>query len=175
MQGLERSPRYPARSTEGYPPYVQPCKGDYCYRRKVPLELQAALGKTEIIIPLGKNQAEAVRRYQQVHEEANRRLSPAPAAFGGSVPQPLTTMERFRWAERRARSLDPEDREDHRDLIAEGIAQKYPEDDEGYPVGVSADDEAAIGALMMGDRQGRPEPTLEDANSASSSARSTAV
>ena len=32
-------------------PYVQARKGRYRYRRKVPLELQTKLGKTEIVFP----------------------------------------------------------------------------------------------------------------------------
>ena len=52
-------------------------KSHYRYRRKVPLPLRPILGKTEIILALGKTQAEALRRYPKVHAQAEQQLAAA--------------------------------------------------------------------------------------------------
>ena len=47
------------------------------YRRKVPPALKTILGKGEIVIPLGKTKAEALRSYGEVHREAEAVLAAA--------------------------------------------------------------------------------------------------
>lgn len=142
-------------------PYIQIRNGRFRYRRKVPLNLQSKLGKREIVIPLGKSEGEVAKQYAKVHAEAERRLTMTGVEAVASE-QSQTAMELFRWAQGRVRELDPHSSAHSREVIAEGIARTYPLDDEGYPIGVSQRDAALLRALMLRDRQTRPEPSLED-------------
>ncbi|RWA75645.1 MAG: hypothetical protein EOQ28_08325 [Mesorhizobium sp.] len=146
------------------------------YRRKIPKELRAAAGKLEILIPLGSTEQEALKAYPKVHAQAERQLrlwAQPQSASTSTAPSP-TDFEQFRQsrAQLRALNLDPEwsgpeDVDDPealaRELIAEQIADKYPVDEHGHPIGVGTDDRALIHALVLGQRQQRPQPTLEDA------------
>lgn len=160
-------------------PYVQSRKSHYRYRRKVPAALQEAMGKIEIVIPLGKTEAEVVRRWPRANKEAERRLAEAEKVAGNPKGEKVsaalrTPLERFRWANGHIVGLGldpdwngqghPEDAEAiARDVIAEGIAAKYPQDAEGYVQGVSGTDRALLRALAMGAAAKAPEATLEDA------------
>ncbi|RUV25878.1 MULTISPECIES: tyrosine-type recombinase/integrase [unclassified Mesorhizobium] len=147
------------------------------YRRKIPRELRAAAGKLEILIPLGSTEQQALKAYPRAHAQAEQQLRqwsrPQSPVDSYGAPS-LTEFEQFRLgrARLRALSLDPEwsgpDHEDDpealaRELIAEQIADRYPVDEQGHPVGIGAEDRALIHALVLGERQQRPDPTLEDA------------
>ncbi|RWG22537.1 MAG: hypothetical protein EOQ55_03075 [Mesorhizobium sp.] len=152
-------------------------KSGWRYRRKIPEELRAILGKREILIPLGPTEAIAIKKYPAVHAEAEKLLLSAISSKKAPSPnshQPLTPLDQFKWGQQHVRrlQLDPEwsgaeDEHDsealHREVIAEQIAAKYPIDERGNPIGVSVKDAAALRALMYGARQDRPDPTLEDA------------
>jgi integrase len=153
-------------------------KAGWRYRRKVPPALKAFLGRGEIVVPLGKTEAEALARYKKVHAKAEQELK--NAALGVRAPQAAslgtadTPLDQFQRADRQVRQwkLDPDwqggGRDfDHevvaRDVIAESIAQRYPVGDDGYPVDVSPNDAALLRTLMLGSREVQPDPTLEDA------------
>lgn len=89
-------------------------------------------------------------------------------------PPPPTPFEQFSRSRSQLRALNldlewggPEDEDDPealmREVIAEQVAEKYPLDTEGNRVGIAAEDRALIHALLLGQRQQRPDPTLEDA------------
>ncbi|RVH78039.1 hypothetical protein CN204_30075 [Sinorhizobium meliloti] len=158
--------------------YVQRRKNHYRYRRKVPLALRDALGgQVEIVIPLGTTEADVVRRWPKAHKDAEKRLAEAVRAAErpkGRVTPPalLTPLERYKRANEHLVGLgldmtwtpggeDPEDIA--REVIAEDIARKYREDDEGHPQDVTEADRALLRALTLGAAQKPPEATLEDA------------
>ncbi|MGN7750352.1 tyrosine-type recombinase/integrase [Sinorhizobium sp. 22678] len=158
--------------------YVQRRKNHYRYRRKVPLALRDALGgQVEIVIPLGTTEADVVRRWPKAHKDAEKRLAEAVRAAegtkgGAAPPAPLTPLERFKRANEHIVGLGldltwtpgGEDAEDvAREVIAEGIARKYREDDEGHPQDVSEADRALLRALALGGAQEPPQASLEDA------------
>ncbi|MER8421289.1 hypothetical protein [Mesorhizobium sp. M1329] len=152
-------------------------KAGWRYRRKIPEELRAILGKREILIPLGPTEAIAIKKYPKVHAEAEKLLLSALSSKKAPSPnshQSLTALEQFKWGQQDVRRwrLDPEwsgteDEHDSealkREVIAEQIAAKYPLDDEGNPTGIGSKDAATLRALMYGARQVQPVPTLEDA------------
>lgn len=162
-------------------PYVQSRKNHFRYRRKVPAELRDALGKTEIIIPLGRTEAEVIKRWPKAHAEAERRLTTATKPRTRGTADDATELELFREADKQVRKwglardwnveeLDPEDDDffDDDELIsrfkrAKAISDKYPRDDRGLPVGISAKDAALLHVLGLGAAATPPEATLEDA------------
>jgi len=160
-------------------------KAGWRYRRKIPKHLRAAFdNKLEIVIPLGRSETEALRKYPKVDAEVDRRLvaaaRPQPTQL---TMEPITELERFQWAARHVRSfhLDPEwtgpesDTDPEaiaRDVIADSILAKYPqreieEDPEsadyGYPRNIGSKDAAVLQMLGNRGRAVQPEPTLEDA------------
>ncbi|QDB99532.1 tyrosine-type recombinase/integrase [Mesorhizobium sp. 8] len=152
-------------------------KAGWRYRRKVPEALRAILGAREILKPLGSTEAEALRNWPKVHAQAEKMLAEATKRAKAPSPLqhgPLTAVDQFQLGQKAIRELllDPEwvgGDGDHdperiaRDVIAEGIAAKYPLDEDGYPVGIGTRDRAVLEALAYGARQQRPEPTLADA------------
>lgn len=84
-----------------------------------------------------------------------------------------TPLERFKWANDHLAELgldphwrgqgEPDDPRWSPEVIAESIAFKYPDDDEGYPQGVVSPDAALLRALARGATAKPPEATLEDA------------
>ncbi|TIV56114.1 MAG: hypothetical protein E5V86_27010, partial [Mesorhizobium sp.] len=151
--------------------------GRYRYRRVVPKELQAAIGKKNILIALGRDEGKALKLYPKANAEAERLLKAAAVRMTSPAavhPSSMTEIEQFQHGQRYIRhmQLDPEwagwghenDPEGNaRDVIAEAIVAKYPVDEEGRPVGIGSKDAAALQALAYGASQQRPEPTLEDA------------
>jgi hypothetical protein len=145
-------------------PYVQQKSANqYRYRRKVPPALRDLIGKREIVIPLGRTPAEAMRRYDKAHAEAERMLSGKPPA---REPD-RTALERYQWGSRTlAEEWGTMAKEDP-GLVADIIEGKYrlyaTVDEDGAPgsyrAPLSDKDAAAIQALS---RQ-RPEVTLTDA------------
>ncbi|MDX0105575.1 tyrosine-type recombinase/integrase [Sinorhizobium meliloti] len=160
-------------------PYVQSRKNHYRYRRKVPAALRDVMGQAEIVIPLGKTEAEVIKRWPRADREAEKRLADAARAAENPRREKLsaahrTPLERYKWANDHIAGLgldpdwsgqgDPEDAEAiARDVIAESIAAKYPQDAEGYAQGVSGTDKALLRVLAMGAAAKTPEATLEDA------------
>ncbi|TPI62587.1 hypothetical protein FJ420_07225 [Mesorhizobium sp. B3-1-3] len=150
------------------------------YRRKIPKELRAAAGKLEILIPLGSTEQEAFKVNPKAHAQAEQQLRQwsrpqnTDQRQGSSGAPSSTEFEQFRLSRARLRalSLDPEwsgaeDADDSeaiaRELIADQIADKYPVDERGHPVGIGIEDRALIHALVLGERQQQRDPTLEDA------------
>ena len=58
-------------------PYLQQRGGTWRYRRKVPAALRKAVGKPEILFPLGSTKDEALRNYAKVRAKAERLLAEA--------------------------------------------------------------------------------------------------
>lgn len=150
--------------------FIQKRGGSYRYRRKVPEALRNAIGKGELVFPLGTNEAEALRHYPKVHDHANKILARAKA------PQsvPITPLELHNAAHQYVleHGLSPEwdgwespdDQEGiARSVLADAIIDRYRRDDEGDPIGLSLNDRAVLLALHGGARDSRPAPTLEDA------------
>jgi integrase len=160
-------------------------KAGWRYRRKIPKHLRAAFdNKLEIVIPLGRSEAEALRKYPKVDAEVERQLAaatkPQPT---GRTGDPVTELERFQWAARHVRSLrldpdwtgsesDTDPEAIARDVIADSILAKYPQQDieaapesadYGYPRNIGPKDAAILQLLAKGARAVQPEPTLEDA------------
>ncbi|WP_095205272.1 hypothetical protein [Mesorhizobium carmichaelinearum] len=170
-------------------PYGQPRKGRYRYRRKVRPELRAIVGKTEIIMPLGKTHAEVMRRYDAVHAQAERQLAAAERALTKS-PADITELEVFSEAAKQVRKwgldprwnvedLDPEDDDflDDVELVArtqrvEAIAKKYPQDERGRPVGINVKDAALLHLLGLGAAATTPAPTWKTPSGDTSRRRS---
>ncbi|TIX46162.1 MAG: hypothetical protein E5V36_02670 [Mesorhizobium sp.] len=74
-------------------------KAGWRYRRKIPEELRAILGKREHLVPLGATEQQALKNYPKVHAEAERLLLSAIASKKApslNSPQPLTALEQFK-------------------------------------------------------------------------------
>lgn len=129
-------------------PYVQQPSGKkhYRYRRKVPDFLRQALGKTEIIKPLGSTHAEVLRHYDRVHKEAEAEIK---AAMRGKPKKARekTALEKYQWATRQIAEWGPMD-EAAADILADHLEET------GQP--------ELYQALVVPDRK-QPEPTLADA------------
>lgn len=160
---------------------VQPRGNRKVYRRKVPKALQGILGKTEMVLRLGKTDAEVRKQYDATHAEAEQVFAKAWDELHG-VKAPAakpTARELFDQATMRLRDLgfnpyragsgDPDDPEElsewtARDVVAEQIANGYPRDkDTDHPVGVSDEDRAMLALLTSSNKPVGPSPTLEDA------------
>lgn len=158
-------------------------KSGWRYRRKVPAHLREILDKTEIVIPLGSSETEAIKNYYRAHAEAERQLAAAlkrptakqakSAVLYAEEPTPFELAQSasikirsFKLDRNWAGEGDPDgngSEELARSVIAESIMSKYTVDDEGYPIGVSAQDAALARSLLGGARLPRPNPTLKDA------------
>lgn len=123
----------------------------YRYRRAVDASLKEHLKKGEIVIPLGKTKAQAMKAYDKAHRDAEKMLRDAwDAVNGRGTPEAateLTPREHFDEALKRARDLGvnpyqvaaDEDHEHHddasheaddaewavREVLAESIAAKH--------------------------------------------------
>jgi len=156
-------------------------KQGWRYRRKVPEGLRAVLGQTEIVIPLGKSQAEMMRRYPQVHARAEVLLSSATAQAGRTPARQQTAASKRELFEAtkvslRDRGFDPTfdmvvDLDDPKSVAAwaarshaaDRLVDEYNIDPEtGDPVGVSISDYLLIRALNGG-LPTPPAPTFADA------------
>ncbi|MBZ9772901.1 site-specific integrase [Mesorhizobium sp. CO1-1-8] len=128
-------------------PYVhQPAgKTHYRYRRKVPAFLRQALGKTEIILPLGRTPAEVLRHYDRVHRQAEAELKAATKGQSAKA-QPKTDLERYQWATRQVAEWGPMTSD-----VADALADHLEETGQVE----------LYRALVVPDR--KPEPTLADA------------
>jgi integrase len=129
--------------------------GHFRYRRKVPLPLIDAMGKRQIVKPLGRTWKEALRRYDRVHAEAEAELK-AAATGAPFKAQPSTPRELHQWALQHIGSVD-RDSDDmgmpsDADVLADYLHQKEPEGPRKA---------ALIRALMVPDA--KPSPTFRDA------------
>lgn len=127
-------------------PYVQQPSGKkhFRYRRKVPGFLRQALGKTEIVKPLGSTPAEVLRHYDKVHKEAEAEIK--AAMRGKPKPTEKTALEKYQWATRQVAEWGPMDAHTA-DALADHLEQ--------------AGQSELYRALVVPDR--KPEPTLADA------------
>ncbi|TIW15631.1 MAG: hypothetical protein E5V81_24290, partial [Mesorhizobium sp.] len=123
-------------------PYVQQPSGKkhFRYRRKVPGFLRQALGKTEIVKPLGSTPAEVLRHYDKVHKEAEAEIK--AAMRGKPKPTEKTALEKYQWATRQVAEWGPMDAHTA-DALADHLEQ--------------AGQSELYRALVVPDR--KPEPT----------------
>ncbi|UDL90042.1 hypothetical protein LGH82_01120 [Mesorhizobium sp. PAMC28654] len=155
-------------------------KAGWRYRRKVPPALKAFLGRGEIVIPLGKTEAEALARYKRVHAEAEKLLSDAVTRSNGPAP---TEWGRFRdgitsarkMGFRQDRDFPSVDEIDHdtdwqaRLKAVEELARMYVpnfdsiDDDDEVPDFLPTEADAALARALLLNPSGTPAPTLEDA------------
>lgn len=162
--------------------HVQPRGNRKVYRRKVPKALQGILGKKEMVLRLGKTDAEVRKQYDATHAEAEQIFAQAWDELHGLTKPAteLTARELFDQATKRLRDLgfnpyrangsgasDDVDEVDDwiaREVVAEGIAKGYPRDEEtDHPIGVSSEDRALLTLLTSPSIPKGPSPTLEDA------------
>lgn len=163
--------------------YVQRTKtGRWRYRRRVPDQLQSILGKREFVRSLGETERQALRSYPRVHAEAEAQLRSAVQQLverklaDSREATPSTRFEAHAQAMKLlveygydvgSNAFDSDDNGHDwaiRTAIADQIASKYPEDEEGHPVGVSPRDTEAVRILYsMGSQPSQPPPTLLDA------------
>ncbi|RWA58134.1 site-specific integrase [Mesorhizobium sp.] len=129
-------------------PYVQQPSGKkhFRYRRKVPGFLQQALGKTEIVKPLGSTHAEVLRHYDRVHKEAEAEIKVAMRGKTKKISE-KTALEKYQWATRQVAEWGPMD-----EATADALADHLEET--GQP--------ELYRALVVPDRKA-PAPTLADA------------
>lgn len=153
-------------------------KNGWRYRRKVPESLREALGKTEIVIPLGKSQAEMMRRYPQVHALVEKLLSLAEVKSSSQQQSNASEREQYEAVKAFLREkgfdpsfdmvVDPDNPKTTaewgaRTYMADRIVDEYDIDPEtGDPSGVSAFDYLRIWALNGG-LPTPPAPTFADA------------
>ncbi|CDX41262.1 Site-specific recombinase [Mesorhizobium sp. ORS 3359] len=130
-------------------PYVQQPSGKkhYRYRRKVPPFLRQALGKTEIIKPLGSSPAEVLRHYDRVHKEVEAEIKAAMRGKPKKVPE-KTALEKYQWATRQIAEWGPMD-----EATADALADHLEETGQAE----------LYQALVIPDDRKAPEPTLADA------------
>ncbi|TGP53925.1 hypothetical protein EN873_12175 [bacterium M00.F.Ca.ET.230.01.1.1] len=157
----------------------------YRYRRPVDPKLKGVLGKGEIVVPLGKTLAGAMKEFPKVHRRVEEMLAQAWRSISGAaVGEVQTPREAFdaglrqlqEWGVNPYVSGDPEDPDDlaewiKRDVLAEGIAAKYRPaktydmglNASDHPEGVSPADTELVRLLMTSDTPRPPASTLEDA------------
>ncbi|TIL40232.1 tyrosine-type recombinase/integrase [Mesorhizobium sp.] len=152
--------------------------GSWRYRRRVPDDLKAIVGKTEITIHLGQTRKDALKQWQKADAEYDRLITAAKRKAAGLPAEKAPTASRllaFIDAQKEVRAasiiglhnqLNPDDAEGDdlgREVWAESIVSKYPVDDEtGDPVGVS-DEDSALVRLLLNRNEPAPAPTLDDA------------
>lgn len=59
------------------------------YRRRVPKDLRTIIGKTELLVTLGKDKRTAIARYPRIHNEVEKTLKAALGQLNGT-PEPNT-------------------------------------------------------------------------------------
>ena len=158
--------------------HIQQRGSSYRYRRKVPQGLRAIVGKGEIVFPLGKTKAAAIKAYPEFHRKAEAILAQAwDEARGITTSKPtLSAREKFQRTVDEIRAMgfnpyresyDPDDPKDMREFgargaVADEILAKYPTDRETLePIGVTEDDLRLVRALSSMPKA--PEATVEDA------------
>ncbi|MHA6684668.1 tyrosine-type recombinase/integrase [Mesorhizobium sp. A556] len=157
-------------------------KAGWRYRRKIPDELRAMMGKREILVPLGSTEAEALKKWPKVHAEVERLLAEATNRANGPEP---TEYGYFREGLAAARKLgfrqdrdfpSPRDIENDPDWqermkAVEKLARKYvpdlddldDDDDAPLPDFVPSEADTALAHAIFLNPEGTPRATLEDA------------
>ena len=160
--------------------YVQKTvAGTFRYRRRVPEELRAIIGKRELTEFLGDTQKQAAVRYAKTHSKFENTLKNALLKSAGAThvsKQELSELEIWQGLRTRLREMgfdphwngetdldDPHDEGMQREILADILADSHPIDDEtGYPLIKDREQSAFLNAVRNG--IGRPpSPTLEDA------------
>lgn len=145
--------------------------GSFIYRRRVPQDILGVIGKREFKPPLGDSEATAVRVYPRVHDYIEKQIASARRALAqeqAAVSGGATAVQRYEAARRSVEDMLAQGysgltEDGARDIIAEGIAAKYPVDREsGYPVGVSEFDRERL-RLLSNPKAVPPRKTLGDA------------
>lgn len=141
--------------------------GSWQYRRRVPKDVAEVIAKREFKRKLGDSQRAALAAYPRYHAEVEREIAEAKL---GRVRSGLANSgqatEREAYAEalrRRADLVSAGASQDDLDIVADTLADKYPQDEDG-PLGVPPLDRYTINLLR--DAPGKikaPEPTLGDA------------
>ena len=150
------------------------------YRRKVPKGLKEALGKGEVILPLGKTDAEVRKNYDGVHRKAQAILAAAwdevrgakdPAHGKGpstqsareKYDQTVAAIKKLGFNPFRDRAVWEEDEDIARDVTADEILDKYPRDGRtGHPIGIPESEFRLVRALYNGPGE-VPPPSLDEA------------
>lgn len=86
------------------PPLEKERLGSLGYRRKVPPALREVLGKGEIVIPLGKSQADVLKNYGKTHRDAEDIIAKASDEARGTV-RPMTARVTYKEALEAARTM----------------------------------------------------------------------
>ncbi|RLL74170.1 hypothetical protein D8666_13215 [Ochrobactrum soli] len=160
--------------------YVQKTPaGTFRYRRRVPDDLKAVIGKRELTEFLGDTQKQAATRYAKTHGKFEKILKDALLKSAGAANVPKKELSEFEiWQGLRTRLremgfdphwqgvTDPHDPQDEgflRDITADNLAAQYPvEDETGYPLVEDRQESALINAIRNGIGK-PPSPTLGDA------------
>jgi integrase len=159
--------------------HTQARGGRTVYRRRITKdELKRVLGKGEIVLPLGRTDAEVRRNYDSIHTKVEAILATAWDEARGikRPPQSPTARELFQQATTRMQELlgtnpyrdnqggvDDVDDWVARSVITDEIARRYREDPEtGLPIGVSREDTELV-RVLMSDAPRQPPVTVEDA------------
>lgn len=165
--------------------YLVPTKaGTFHYRRRLPQDVIALIGRREFKKLLGRTEKEALRNFPTVNEECERLIDLARSTKARSTlaktasDQPLTLLDVHRLAEVRAREIAAQAVEiggrrvlvgedaEAASLVRDSYIDRLPIDPEtGHPVGGDAVEGRALGILISGGGRTlpRPAPTLEDA------------
>lgn len=141
--------------------------GKWQYRRRVPKEVSRIITKREFKDVIAETEHEALavylRHHAQVEREiaaAKRRLEAVKAASRPNASDREAYAEALR---RRADLIETGETEEGLGLIADSMADSYPQD-EYEPQGVPPVERHTINLMRLGpDRYKAPEPTLADA------------
>ncbi|WP_411969685.1 DUF6538 domain-containing protein [Mesorhizobium sp. BR1-1-4] len=147
---------------------VQTKAGTWHYRRRLPRDVAALVGKNEFKRLLGSTEREALRNYPKVNAEFERVVGDARRGDNSSSPAGATPLEVHRRAELRARELSamtvhiggrslPGSDPDAIDVIRESFLSRRS-DEAGEEV-----EGRAVAILSSGGMLSRPAPTIEDA------------
>ncbi|MDO9639816.1 MAG: tyrosine-type recombinase/integrase [Pseudotabrizicola sp.] len=141
--------------------------GSWQYRRRVPKDVAEVIAKREFKRKLGDSQRAALAAYPRYHAEVEREIAEAKlgrARTKGVANAKLSEREAYAEAlRRRADLVAAGASQDDLDIVADTLADKYPQDEDG-PLGVPPLDRYTINLLR--DAPGKikaPEPTLGDA------------
>lgn len=148
--------------------YIEQTKsGSWQYRRRVPKDVAEVIAKREFKRKLGDSQRVALAAYPLYHAEVEREIAEAKlgrARTAAVVNAKLTESEAYAEALRkRADLVAAGATQEHLEIVADALADKYPQDEDG-PLGVPPLDRFTINLLR--DAPGKikaPEPTLGDA------------
>jgi integrase len=157
--------------------YVVRTKADTLhYRRRLPKDVAASVGKAEFKRLLGQNEREALKSYPQVHASFERLVADVRRKLAARDSSPnATALDVHRAAELMARQMQTEvvhvggreltaDDPDAAAILRDRYIESLPVDPEtGDPIGGDPVLGRALGMLVSSRGLSRPIPTLEDA------------